>query len=130
MNTIFGLKKESFFFFLGHMYTSYFTWSIFLNIYGSQATCTPFSIWWLWWHMELCQGKRNGRSFTYIYIYIYTYMLYSLYNGLPLLHKYMSMEHLRELTRPTWHNHMWYHLHSGWIVTTPLDSQLSQLTTV
>ena len=35
-----------------------------------------------------------------------------------------QQERLTKLTKSAWHNHVWYHLRSGRIVTTPLDSQL------
>ena len=59
------------------------------------------------------------------YIYIYIYMLYSQHNGLTLLHKYTSTKASDRVHQSVWHNHMWYHLHRGQIVTTTLDSQLS-----
>ena len=51
-------------------------------------------------------------------------MLYSLHNGPALLHKYTSTRVSDGVHQSAWHNHIWYDLHSGQIVTTPLDSQL------
>ena len=51
-------------------------------------------------------------------------VLYSLHNGLTLLHKYTSTRASDGVPQPAWHNHVWYHLCCGRIVTTPLDSQL------
>ena len=62
---------------------------------------------------------------VYIYIYICVYMLYSLHNELALLHKCTSTRASDGVHQLRWHNYVWYHLRSGQIVTTPLDSQLS-----
>ena len=51
--------------------------------------------------------------------------LYSLHNGFAFLHKYTSTRASDGVHQPAWHNQLWYHLHSGRIVTTTLDSQLS-----
>ena len=45
-------------------------------------------------------------------------LLYSLYNGLALLHKYTSTRTSDGVHQSARHNHVWYHLRSGWIVTT------------
>ena len=72
--------------------------------------------------LKSCDSTKQSVS---RWLYMSVYMLYSLHNGLALLHKYMSTEHQRELTtRPMWHSHVWYHFCSGRIVTTPLDSHL------
>ena len=44
-------------------------------------------------------------------------LLYSLHNGLVLLHKYTSMRASDGVPQSVWHNHVWYHLCSGQIVT-------------
>ena len=43
--------------------------------------------------------------------------------GMAFLARLKAKIQQEELTRPMWYNHMWYHLWSGWLVTTPLDSQ-------
>ena len=64
--------------------------------------------------------------------HLYTYvsniydlvLLYFLHNGLAHLHKPTSTRASDGIHQSASHNHVWYHLRCGRIVTTPLDSQL------
>ena len=56
--------------------------------------------------------------------YLSVCMLHSLHNGFALLYEYKSTRASDGVHPSAWHNHLWYHLRSGQIVTTPLASQL------
>ena len=84
-------------------------WTAIDRLYGSQTYPTH------------THTHTHSHTHTYIYIYIYI-VLYSLYNGLALLHKYTSTRASDGVHQSAWYNHVWYHLRSRRIVT--LDSQL------
>ena len=74
--------------------------------------------------IKICTFHLNIKSRNNLCKNILCLVLYSLRNGLALLHRYKSMRALDGVHQSAWHNYVWFHLHSGWIVTTPLDSQL------
>ena len=68
-------------------------------------------------------SKINPFSQIYIYIYIFCCIPYIMDSPSPINTR--QRERQTGVYQSAWHHHVWYHLCSGWIVTSTRDSQLS-----
>ena len=98
-------------------------WKIRLICVASDLASSEYSKWiYLLKHNVHCKGETIIEKYQSDFENSFSFLLYSLHNGLALIHT--ATRASDGVHQSAWHNHMWYHLRSGRIVTTPLESQL------